>query len=242
VSVKGLVYSAVESDFKLLGFQSRPSASKLVFSPMQQVEQTRLREAPSKKDIAARLHAPPATATFAPLSSEKLQEIGAKSGYELNVEFSPGTGRGPFREDLELHTNLKGDELLTCLVVGRRIGAYSVIPLPEVTWVDSQSSLEIERFEAAKGKSVQLSFAMFDTDVSKIELTGQQSDPPAIHCKWQLDPKATASQRARYLLTIEIPPGQPPMTFNRQKPAIVRISTNHAAMSNLELKVFFSSY
>lgn len=241
-TITGLVYSAVEADFKLLKLQAKPSTSKMVISPLHVIEQERLRQSLSAKQIAGRLHAPPAKTSFVPLSAQRLKDLGAKSGYELKVEFAPGGMQGLFREDLSLHTNLKGDEVLTCMVVGRRIGTYSILPPDGFAWDDSQNSLDLGRFEAAKGKRIQLTFAMLDAANAHIEMSAHECDPAVIRCNWQPDRHTSASHRSRYILTVEIPPGQPPMTFNRDKPAFVRFATNHASFGGLELKVFFSSY
>jgi hypothetical protein len=241
VTVTGIIYSVVESDFKVLELSAKPSASKTVVSPMHRIAQERLREGPTSKDLAERMNAPPARTQINPLPVEKLQSLGAKAGYELVVEFTPSSVLGPFREDVSIQTNLEGGEVLNCTIVGRRVPPFTILPPAGVQWNESRGTLDLGRFAARDGKQVRLSLVFFDAQESTIELTDVACNPPSLRCSLSVDPKGSAERRNRYVLTLEVPAGEIPATFNRERPATVTLQTNHPNLGKLELRIVYAS-
>ncbi len=174
--------------------------------------------------------------SFSPLPKEEIEtEKYAISGQRVDVTIKPGLPPGPFQRRIRVKTSLPGVEELFIPVEGTVI---SEITLYGPGWSSSRGVL---RLGAVKDKAVrrllarveglhpdQVKFEVAEVEPSFVKVRiGEQTTPPG-------------SRVADTSIEIEIPEGSPPGNYlGPQKTGRVHLKTNHARVTDLEIKLEF---
>ncbi|MCA9117920.1 MAG: DUF1573 domain-containing protein, partial [Planctomycetaceae bacterium] len=163
--------------------------------------------------------------TLEPLSAEELQKLQAKSGARLTVTARPGIKTiGQFREKIQLQTSLDGGTELVSFLVGSRSGPIRIIPNAGTKWYAEAMAIDLGTFEAAKGKTAELSLFVTGLD-EELQLVEQETTLNFLKVTLTPDPSFEGKQRRRYTLKFEVPPGSPPVTKLRKESVKVYLTT-----------------
>lgn len=165
----------------------------------------------------------------------------AKCGYEIKVTLSPGIPVGPFREQIKIHTDVRGGQTLTVYVEGTRPGPIAVFPPPGVRWNSRDMRLRLDRFAASEGKTINLSMYVKNADDSfKIEDIEKSDD--FLNVTVKKDETVSGKNRQRLLMSFEIAPGVAPEVRDRSNPSTVTFKTNHPVAAEIKFSLEFVSF
>ncbi len=177
---------------------------------------------------------------------EQLEEASDKEikfGYKITLMADPEISADKFRESVTIHTDIESVKPLTVYVEGRRVvqTPFQFFASPGVKWYSKHMLLKLGRFTASKGKKATLSMFV-KGDTGELQFSETASEPSFLKCSCERDPTFTGTKRQRYRLTVEIPPGSPPVARTATNRAKVSLKTNHPDAKFLELNVEFVSF
>lgn len=181
-------------------------------------------------------------ATARPLTDEELAPIGATSGYEITVTVPPSSEIGDFSEKLSIHTDLKGESLLTVQVTGTRRGPFQILPRPGVTWLDGPQVVNLGSFKASEGAEAGLLlFLNKPAGGEDVAIEGVETEPDFLKVTFSRDEQFADPDRLRYSVKVAVPPGLPPVARIRKNAGTVWLKTSHPGAEEIKLRVEFVS-
>lgn len=162
--------------------------------------------------------------TQRPYTEEELKPLGGLAGYEITCEVRPEMAVGQFTERVTIRTNLDEAPEYVFTIQGSRMGPYNIVGSG---WYQGSQILEMGRFQAAEGKTVNLSIFSPATEVP-LEFTAVDVEPPVIEVTVKRDESFGASGgRQRFLLTVSAPPGITPGRWSQETAVLVTLHSNH---------------
>lgn len=178
-----------------------------------------------------------------PATAEQLENLQAKSGYELKVTLPPGLPKGPFEALLRVHTRNPADKAtadaapLEIQVQGSVVGYYSIFGPGGVGFDSTTGALMVED-AIAQGDRIRLKCVLIAYGEHRtLEIRKIETKPEFLHVT--VTPEGNASKPGRYSLDVEIPPDAPTCNYGPTKPAEVLIVTDHPQAPEIRFKVQF---
>lgn len=172
-----------------------------------------------------------------PLTERFLKDLHAKSGYEAKTTVSTNIPMGPYKSTVTLHTDLEGAEDLVATVRAYRRGPVTI--RGAANWYPKYHLLEMGTFEAASGHKEKLAVYV-KGGPDEFRFTHVETDPAFLTVHLEPGPSAGEDMRI-YFLTIEVPPGSPPVPRNQQNPARIMLKTNHPEVPEILIRALFVS-
>lgn len=173
-------------------------------------------------------------AAFEPFSEEDLSSTGAKSGWHIRLSVTPKMDLGRFRDELTVRTDVDGATEMKLRLEGHRPGPFRMVGR---NWSSTSMTLNAGAFPVDRGFTETLTMYV-QGDLPELEILEAESNPPFVNVK--LEPGEQLSERARsYILTFTVPPGSPPVPYNRENPAKVTIKTNHPTQPTITFRLTF---
>jgi hypothetical protein len=186
---------------------------------------------------------PHVTAEWETLEDESdLNVMSALSAYKIKVAIRPDMPVGEFNVPLTIKTDLKsidGDSAEQQVIIrGNRQGPIRISS--EKSWVANRSTVVLGTFDAQVGKKVVLTMIVLQPPPEGLKLAegGAICDPPDLVVSLTPDEKAKG-KIARYLLTIEFPPGAARSNRSETNPGKIKLRTNHPLAPEVDLQVMF---
>jgi hypothetical protein len=186
---------------------------------------------------------PHVTAEWEVLDSQSdLDTIQALSAYKINVSIRPDMPVGEFNVPLTIKTDLKTVDGAPAeqqvMIRGNRQGPIRISS--EKSWVANRSTVVLGTFDSLEGRKVVLTMVVLQPPAEGLKFTeaGVTSDPPELVVSLAPDEKSKG-KIARYLLTIEYPPGAPRINRSENNPGKIKLHTNHPLAPEVELQVMF---
>lgn len=142
-----------------------------------------------------------------PVEPKDLPNPKAKAGVRVRVSTKPGLRLGRFDQWLSLTTNNPDAEKVKIPIVGRVIGNISIHGR---MWNEDQGVLRLGRVKSDAGVDAPLTVVIRGQDAEKVQLSIASVDPPQLAAKLG-EPKKVKDSLVHVPLSIEVPPGTPPM-------------------------------
>ncbi len=174
-----------------------------------------------------------------PVATKDLPNPKAKAGVRVRVSTKPGLRLGRFDQWLSLTTNIPDAEKVKVPVVGRVIGNISIHGL---MWNEDQSVLRLGRVKSDEGAKATLNVVIRGDDADQVKLSVGSVDPPEMKVTIG-EPRKIKDALIHVPLTIEIPPGTPPMArleIDQHDEARVVLKTTHLDVPEMVLGVRFA--
>jgi hypothetical protein len=174
-----------------------------------------------------------------PLGALELKRSKARCGYRVRVSF-PGEVLGARRALVTLRTDIGGGRDHQLEIAGR-----PAVPLQlfGANWTPHDRTLHFETFAAAKGARQILVLAGPDpSDRETFRVLAAQVEPEQVQVEAVPAGDAPAGHRRVWRLDVKIPAGAPPAWRTFDKPAHVKLKTNHPDYREIDFSVAFVSY
>ncbi|MEZ6132541.1 MAG: DUF1573 domain-containing protein [Planctomycetaceae bacterium] len=206
---------------------------------MQAVVLSRVHEKISITDIKSDSKYVTAEAVVVP--PEKMGEYDALTAWYINVTVSPEMPPGVLEEELHITADCE-DHPVTVKVTAQKSGPIRVLPTPGVVWVDSANGLKMEQFPAKEGREVHLNLLVEEAeDAESLQFTSVKSIPAFIEVGLEKIGRV-GKDKARYRLSVRIPPGIPRSSRESADPGKIEIQTNHPSGQTLLIKVTYKAF
>jgi Protein of unknown function (DUF1573) len=167
------------------------------------------------------------SATVQPLTTLEREEIKveSKSGLRVDVEVKPGMPLGEFHEDLVVKTNHPKQAEFHMAVVGRTVGAISVMPdhVRFSAVSGARAASEVLTLWVRGGEQTKFEVVKSPANL-KVEIAGGDDNGKAV------DPNAKAK---KYRLTVTVPPGTPPSLID----GLIILKTDHPGVTEVRIPV-----
>ncbi len=175
------------------------------------------------------------------MDDEKLQELGAKQGYEITGKLEPGVPIGPLSEKVMMKFRADGEEKFAIFgLEGYRSGPMQIVG--PFGWSAAEMMMVLGRFPAANGKKVALSIFLRDNPGPALEIVELKCNPDFVKVDLVRDEKFQAENRERYVLTIEVPPGAPSVAHEKNDMGKIHIKTNNPKVEEIKINLNMISY
>jgi hypothetical protein len=172
------------------------------------------------------------TATWAPVSPEKLRELRqSKVGYEVTVTAAPGIPVGQFAGSLTLELSTDVKPTLEFQLKGFRSGPIEFLG---PAYRQERTSLVMGEFPASRGKVVTVFVSVAELE-GELQLTSFEAQSGRPNITLIKDPKSNPA-KPRYQLRVEIPPGEP-LDRRLQQADEVLLRFNHPLAPEVKLKL-----
>jgi hypothetical protein len=157
--------------------------------------------------------------TIAPFTADDRKHLNVKSGgWRIDILVKPGLPVGSFQDEITIETDHPLQSRLKVSVAGRTTGPISVVPL----------GLRLTDISSKKGGSGVLQMLVRGGRPTKFEVV-QKPEKVNVSIK----PNDTATQKARYLLELNVPAGTPPGQIDE----MLIIKTDHPHASELKIPI-----
>ncbi|HUG90510.1 MAG TPA: DUF1573 domain-containing protein [Planctomycetaceae bacterium] len=165
------------------------------------------------------------------------EAAGMKSGYLIRVTLHPGGPMGSFNEELTLRTDIRGGTDLKIHVTGQRQGPLRMVQLRGVRWNEEVQRATLDKFPASQGKTGVLLLFIEAPEGQEAHIEVVEDPASNIRATIEKDAAPQSGNRARFRLTLEVPPGLPPITAIRETAPRVTLKTNHPAVPEYTFQV-----
>lgn len=186
------------------------------------------------------------SAEATPLSADELQELdpAAKCGYRVQAMLEPQMPVGRFRESVTVKTDAKGDNDFPLQIYGSRPGPLQFVKMPGYDWYPEDLAMSFGRFKASEGKKGTILLIVQGMEGQSFEFTDVQADPDFLKLSLEPNDPNNTGARQSYRLTVEVPPGSPPLSRVRKAigAGAFQIKTNHPQAPEIKLFAEFISY
>lgn len=170
----------------------------------------------------------------------RLKELEAMSGYMVKVTLQPGMNVGGFSFPLTIKTDLKDTSGVpsdvTVTLRGSRPGPFKIVG---TEWFPEIGTIAMGSFDAVVGRSVTVKAVAMQPPPEglKVDEADIVCDPKELKVRIAPD----ENKPNRFLLTVEYPPGAPRTVRREEKPARVKVRTNHPKAPEFEFMVYFAA-
>ncbi|HMF36051.1 MAG TPA: DUF1573 domain-containing protein [Isosphaeraceae bacterium] len=152
-----------------------------------------------------------------PFTPKDLENLEAKGGYRVNLEFKPGMALGTFREELIVETDHPEQPKLQLLLAGTASGPISLLP--------SILRMVVNGKDGASGQMTLLVREGRQTSFRVIR------KPEKVEVS--IAPNDTPTRKGQYRLTLTVPPGTSPGLIDDE----IIFQTDHPNASELKVPV-----
>ncbi|GAB4137407.1 MAG: hypothetical protein Tsb009_04940 [Planctomycetaceae bacterium] len=181
-------------------------------------------------------------AVSTPLSEKKLEEFGAKSGYEILVQFRNAEELGLFRANLTVKTDTPNRLEKRIVVRGVHWGPLIHFAAPGAKWNRQAAILDLGRFSSQSGKTQTVTLVLKTDDLEMpIQWKEVRTNFRALQASIVADAKRSTATRQWAVLTLTVPENQGPQSHNRLDPVHVEIHTTHPRAKVIRFRVHFTS-
>lgn len=142
-----------------------------------------------------------------PIEPKDLPNPQAKAGARIRVVAKPGLRMGRFDQWLAVKTNIPDAEQIKIPISGRVVGNVSIHGL---MWNEDQGVLRLGKVESSQGMKQQLNIVVRGEHANDAQIEVASTDPPELKATLGV-PKKVGDSLVHVPLTVEIPPGTPPM-------------------------------
>jgi hypothetical protein len=143
---------------------------------------------------------------FSPLSDEKLQEVGAKSGSLLKVTLKPGLPQGEIRQTILIYTNLESASMLEVPIRFTIVGDIEMFG-PGDAWNSQTKTLNLGTIHGETGAKKCFFLALRGPYRDKIEFEAEQPLPDGMNISFGKGESLGDGQVVRVQVDVEIPKG-----------------------------------
>ena len=183
-------------------------------------------------------------ATQTKLSESELEELDpdAKAGYRVEATIRPEMPIGSFKETVTLHVDADGSKTFPIEVHGIRSGPLQFLKMPGYEWFPESLAMSFGRFKASEGKKGSVLLVVNGMAGKTFEFTDVQTDPDFLKVSLQPNVPGDTGERQSYTVSVEVPPGTPPMSRVRKGSGKIRVQTNHPDAPEIKLHAEFITY
>jgi hypothetical protein len=180
---------------------------------------------PSFEILEVRTSADYVKASHRRFSEAEVKALSGLAGYEITCEVWPSMPVGAFNETVTITTNVKEAPEFTFSIQGSRMGPYNVVG---PGWFQGTQTLDLGRFAAAEGKTVNLSVFSQATE-TPLEFTAVDVEPDILKVTLTRDETfGSEGKRQRFAMKVEAPAGITPGRWSKDNAVQVTLHSNHA--------------
>lgn len=176
-----------------------------------------------------------------PLTEKKdLETHEALCAYRVDVSVAHTMPPGILEAKLTMQLDCEKAPV-TVTVTANKVGPIRILPWPGVTWTQSTGTLHLGQFPSRQGREASLILLATEAD-SADPLQFTEIDAKPSYLKVDLERVGSVGKdKARYKMTIKIPPGVPRTDRKIDNPGLLNIKTNHASGQTLRIKVLYQT-
>lgn len=174
-----------------------------------------------------------------PMEPQDLPNTKAKAGARIRVTAKPGLRMGRFDQWLAVATNIPDAEKIKIPISGRVIGNITIHGL---MWNEDQGILRLGKVKSSEGIKQSLNILIRGEQAADAKIEVDSTDPPELKAMLG-EPKKESDSLVRVPLTVEIPPGTPPMArldIDQHDEARIVLKTNLPDVPEIVLGVRFT--
>jgi hypothetical protein len=163
----------------------------------------------------------------------------AKAGARIRVKAKPGLRMGRFDQWLSVKTNIPDAEEIKIPISGRVIGNVSIHGL---MWNEDQGVLRLGKVKSSEGIKQALNIVVRGENAGRATIEVASTDPKELKATLG-EPKKVSDTLVHVPLTVEIPPGTPPMArldIDQHDEARIVLKTNLPDVPEIVLGVRFA--
>jgi len=178
---------------------------------------------------------------FSPLEAKEVaEEKDARSGYLARIKVKPALPLGTFRQTISIKTNLKKRPAIDIPIEGVVTSDISVFG---PGWNEEQNLLHLGEVPRQTGIRRTLLIIARGPASKEVKFTALKVTPQAMKVEIGATTSLGGTAATQTPLTIEIPPGTPPMDFLGQRSGsigVIILQTGHPEVPRLRLQVAFA--
>lgn len=174
-----------------------------------------------------------------PMDPKQLPNPRAKAGARIRVTAKPGLRMGRFDQWLAVSTNIPDAEKIKIPISGRVVGNVSIHGL---MWNEDQGVLRLGKVKSSEGIQQALHILVRGEQAADAKIEVSSTDPPELKAVLG-EPKKESDSLVRVPITVEIPPGTPPMArldIDQHDEARIVLKTNLPDVPEIVLGVRFT--
>jgi hypothetical protein len=174
-----------------------------------------------------------------PVEPKNLPNPKAKAGARIRVTAKPGLRMGRFDQWLSVKTNIPDAEEIKIPISGRVIGNISIHGL---MWNEDQGVLRLGKVKSSEGIKQALNIVVRGENAGGATIEVASTDPAELKATLG-EPKKVSDKLVHVPLTVEIPPGTPPMArldIDQHDEARIVLKTNLPDVPEIVLGVRFA--
>jgi Protein of unknown function (DUF1573) len=174
-----------------------------------------------------------------PVDRASLPNPKAKQGVRIRVTAKPGLPIGHFDQYLSISTNIPDANQLEIPIFGRVVGNITV---HGHLWSEDRGALMLGNVKSDEGTTDTLNLVIRGSGADAVQMEVAAIDPPELVAKLG-EPKRLKATLVHVPLTIEIPPGTPPMVrldTDQSDGGRITLKTSHADAPEMVLRVQFT--
>lgn len=178
---------------------------------------------------------------FSPLAAKDIAaEKDARSGYVARIRVKPGLPLGTFRQTISIRTNLEKRPAIDIPIEGVVTSDLSVFG---PGWSEERNLLQLGDVSRQTGIRRTLLIIARGPASREVKFTAVKVAPPAMKVEIGATTSLGGATATQTPLTIEIPPGTPPMDYLGQGRGItgeIILQTGHPGVPRLRVRVAFA--
>lgn len=175
-----------------------------------------------------------------PLTADQLSSYDAVSGFSVKVSVDAAMPPGPLEEKLSISVDIDKAPI-TVTVAANKPGPIRILPLPGVQWEKSSHTLRLGQFSSKKGREASVMLLVEESEGDEpLEFTDVDTSPSYLATSLERL-GSVGTTKARYRLTVKVPPGVPQTQRDSGNPGTMNLTTNHPSGQVLKLKVLFKT-
>jgi len=183
-----------------------------------------------------------------PLSAEEKEASQIASGHEVELTIAPGFSFGKFVANARLYSDYEEDRPFNIHVEGFIKGPFTFLKATKikgVTWSAAAMQLNMGRFSSAKGREVTMKVYVADIDRipddKPLEIEAIESDFKFLNVDYKILENNKETGRALVEMVFKLQPDAPPITKSADRPAIIRVKSNHPDAPDFPMFVAFAA-
>lgn len=174
------------------------------------------------------------------VSEEELEEYQAARAFKIKVTVDQSMPPGTLEEKLTITADCEKDPV-TVTVVAHKTGPIRILPMAGVLWSEKSGVLRLGQFSMkAGGEAGLMLLTTEEAGAEPLEFTDVSSSPSYLDASLERL-GAVGADKARYKMTVRIPPGLPQTARGPGNPGTIDIKTNHPSGQSLRIKVIYKT-
>lgn len=174
------------------------------------------------------------------VSDDELRKYDAIRAFKIQVTVDSSMPPGRLEEKLTIVADCEKAPV-TVTVMAYKTGPIRILAMPGVLWGEKSGVLRLGQFSAKTGGEAELMLLTTESEGDEhLQFTEVDAFPTYLSASLERV-GAVGTDKARYKMKIQVPPGLPQTSRGADDPAIIDIKTNHPSGQSLRIQVIYKT-